>query len=169
MASPDLPSSHCLQTLKAGSASTGGWRGRPQPCGMEAGKEGKALESQSGSSPLQASKTPTATTCPAFGASLPSSGPSCSASTLTATGLTLPTSASSAISDPGGEISAPWGPQDLDSASETSGGTVPPLGYPSTVAGNTQQEDFGLPGHCPRPLWGRPGGGGKGSCSVAPR
>lgn len=115
------------------------------------------LESQSGSSPLQASQTLTATTCPAFGASLPSSGPSCSASTPTATGLTLPTSASSAISDAGGEISAPWGPQDLDSAAETSGGTVPPLGYPSTVAENTRQEDFGLPRRCPVPFGGNLG------------
>lgn len=81
------------------------------------GRGQSPLESLLGSSPLQASQTPTATTCPASGASLPSSGPSCSASTLTATGLTLLTSASSAISDPGVEVSVPWGPQDLDSVS----------------------------------------------------
>lgn len=37
--------------------------------------------------------------------------------------------------------SLPWGPQDLDSASETSG-TAPPLGDPRTMAENTQQEDW---------------------------
>lgn len=97
-----------------------------------------------GSSPLQASQTPTATTCPASGASLPSSGPSCSASTLTATGLTLLTSASSAISDPGIEVSVPWGPQDLDSVSETSGGPAPAPRDPRTMAENTQQKDLSL-------------------------
>uniref|UniRef100_A0A8C8WVX8 Solute carrier family 48 member 1 n=2 Tax=Boreoeutheria TaxID=1437010 RepID=A0A8C8WVX8_PANLE len=54
-----------------------------------------------------ASQTPTATTSPASGASSPSSGPSCSAFMPTATGLTLPTSASSATSDPRGEVSGP--------------------------------------------------------------
>ncbi|EAW57951.1 hypothetical protein FLJ20489, isoform CRA_b [Homo sapiens] len=76
----------------------------------------------------------------------------------TATGLTLLTSASSAISDPGGEVSAPWGglrtwTQPLRCWERL----LPPPGDPRTVAENTQQDECGLPGSCPaRPLSRKP-------------